>query len=129
MRKKNVRQKGNRTHGYGSQKKHRGAGSRGGKGRAGISKHNKLKYWKRGESVGKLGFISLKQKKGKGNFLNLRDLERLASGKKEINLTELGYDKVLGSGEIKKPLVVKAKAFSPQAKSKIEKSGGKAVSN
>jgi large subunit ribosomal protein L15 len=128
-RKKNVRQKGKRTHGWGSQKKHRGAGSRGGRGRAGITKHNKLKYWKRGESVGKRGFISLKQKMGKGNFLNIRDLEGLAPGKKEINLTELGYEKLLGSGEIKKPLVIKAKSFSPQAKAKIEKAGGKALTS
>lgn len=35
--------------------------------------------------------------------------------------------KVLGNGEISKPLVVKAHSFSGAAKEKIEKSGGQAV--
>lgn len=33
--------------------------------------------------------------------------------------------KILGDGEIKKPLIVKAHAFSTSAKEKIEKAGGK----
>lgn len=36
--------------------------------------------------------------------------------------------KVLGSGELKKKLVIKANAFSATAKDKIEKAGGKAES-
>jgi large subunit ribosomal protein L15 len=34
--------------------------------------------------------------------------------------------KVLGEGEMKRPLIVKAHAFSASAKEKIEKAGGKA---
>jgi large subunit ribosomal protein L15 len=34
--------------------------------------------------------------------------------------------KVLGEGEVKRPLIVKAHAFSASAKEKIEKAGGKA---
>lgn len=35
--------------------------------------------------------------------------------------------KVLGDGEVKKPLVVRAHRFSEQAKKKIEAAGGQAV--
>jgi len=35
--------------------------------------------------------------------------------------------KILGNGELKKPLVIKAHAFSESAKEKIQKAGGQAV--
>lgn len=35
--------------------------------------------------------------------------------------------KVLGEGEVKKPLTVRATRFSASAKEKIEKAGGKAI--
>ena len=38
----------------------------------------------------------------------------------------LGYLRILGNGEIKKAVTVKASYFSPSAKEKIEKAGGKA---
>ncbi len=41
--KKNVRQRGTKTHGYGSMKKHRGAGHRGGRGNAGSGKRGDKK--------------------------------------------------------------------------------------
>jgi len=41
--KKNVKQRGSKTHGYGSMKKHRGAGSRGGRGNAGSGKRGDVK--------------------------------------------------------------------------------------
>jgi len=128
-RKKSVKLRGSMTHGHGHKKKRRGGGSLGGRGNAGLLKHKKfrmLKYQR--ERLGKHGFKSLKQKGFKPNTvtLNLNDLVRLAEGK-EIDLTSLGYDKVLGSGKVTVALTVKAKAFSEKAKEKIEKAGGKAV--
>ena len=102
-RKKVVKQRGSKTHGWGSKKKHRGAGSRGGRGRAGITKHKKLYFRKRGIQVGKAGHKSMKQRGLRPGVksINLRDLEGLAPGKKEIILREFGYDKVIGAGSIK----------------------------
>lgn len=125
--KKTEKKRGTRTLGKGTMKKWRGKGHRGGKGYAGSKKHRKswiLRF--EPEHLGKRGFIAKTSKSVKA--VNLRDLEKLAGDKKEINLEELGFDKVLGSGNITKKLVVKANAFSRLAKEKIEKAGGKAVS-
>ncbi len=44
-----------------------------------------------------------------------------------IDVAKLGFDKVLGSGQVKHPLDVKAKSFVGSAKRKIEEAGGKAI--
>ena len=57
-RKKNSRQHGSTTHGWGAMKKHRGAGNRGGRGLAGTGKRaDQMKplHWKE-RYFGKLGF-------------------------------------------------------------------------
>jgi large subunit ribosomal protein L15 len=128
-RKKIVRQRGGKTHGWGSKKKHRGAGSRGGRGRAGITKHKKLYFKKRGIQVGAKGHTTMKQKglKAEIRSINIRDLEKLAQGKKEIILKEFGYDKVIGTGTMERPIKVIAKSFSARAAEKIEAAKGKAV--
>ena len=126
--------RGSKTCGYGAKKKHRGKGSKGGKGLAGAMDHKRNKILKEiPEHIGKRGFKSLKQRKIKPKIkaINLRDLnkilEKLKEKKEEINLKELGYDKVLGKGDLEKPLIIKAKSFSAKAKEKIEKIGGKAI--
>ncbi len=128
-RRKVVKMRGSKTHGYGSKKKHRGSGSRGGRGGAGKFDQKKIfvmKYqpWR----LEKKRFKSLRQKGKRPEIkaINLRDIEKL-SDKDEINLAEFGYDKVLASGNIKRPLIIKAKSFSEFAIKKIEKTGGKAV--
>jgi large subunit ribosomal protein L15 len=129
MIKKVTKQRGNRTHGWGSQKKHRGGGSRGGKGRGGISKHKRLMFRKKDENLGKRGFKSLQQRgiRKSQNAISIRDVEKLAGDKKVINLLDHGYERVLGTGEIKKALEVKAKHFSAKAKDKITNAGGKVI--
>ncbi len=124
--KKTEKKRGTRTIGRGTMKKWRGKGHRGGKGYSGSKKHRKswiLRF--EPDHLGKRGFISKTSKSVKA--VNVRDLEKLAGDRKEIALKELGFDKVLGSGDITKKLVVKAGSFSRQAKEKIEKAGGKAV--
>jgi large subunit ribosomal protein L15 len=128
-RKKVVKQRGSMTHGWGSKKKHRGAGSRGGRGRAGITKHRKLHFRKKGIEVGRTGYKSMRQRclRPRARSINLRDLERLAAGRKEIILREFGYDKVTGAGSIRSPLKVMARSFSAKAVEKLEAAKGKAV--
>jgi len=138
-RKKRTRLRGRKTCGYGSRKKHRGKGSRGGKGMAGTGKragHYKtfiLRYMP--DYFGKRGFKSLKKiKKAKTEAINLDEIEKklnmfLKSGvaKKTGEGIELNLQnyKILGAGKLSTKLIVKAKAFSKQAAKKIEKAGGK----
>jgi len=127
-KKKTKKMRGKKTFGYGSKKKHRGAGSRGGRGLAGSFKHKKLKILKENpEHFGKRGFKRRVKKSLK--VINLRDIEKIAekTGKKKINISELGYDKVLGKGQLTEPLEIEARFFSEKAKMKIEKNGGKVI--
>ena len=126
-RKKVVRMRGSKTHGYGSKKKHRGKGSQGGKGNAGQFKHKKT-FFKRWGKEKQPRFKSLEQRdiRTKDKAINLGDLLKLTD-KIEIDASEFGYGKVLSEGVLKKPVTIKAKSFSERAKAKIEAAGGKAV--
>lgn len=115
------RLRGHRTHGKGNTKNHRGAGSNGGRGRAGSFKHKRGKF---------LPYVNCNTKirlKAKTKLLeiNLTNLEKLAGNNREIDLKQLGFDKILGSGNIRKPLIIKNAKFTDTAKTKIEKAGGK----
>jgi large subunit ribosomal protein L15 len=59
--------------------------------------------------------------------INVELIEKLAGDNSEINLDEFFGEKVkvLGRGEIKTPISVKASKFSASAKEKIEKANGK----
>ena len=122
--KKKVRKMRGYNRGFGEKKKHRGKGSHGGKGYAGSTKHKKS-YIVRFEPkhFDHKGFHSLSKEEAR--IVNVGDLQKLAVGKNEINLTGLGYDKLLGNGEISAPLTVHVSQFSKSAKAKIEKAGGK----
>ncbi len=127
FRRKITRQRGKRWHGWGAKKKHRGKGSRGGKGWGGSSKHKRSYiYSYKPDHFGYKGFHSLKKK---GNAINVGDLEKfLAEGKNEINLNELGYVKLLSNGNVSSAIIVHVNKFSPKAKEKIEAAGGKIIS-
>lgn len=126
--KKTNRYRGSRTHGCGSHKKRRGAGSRGGRGMTGSKAHRFVKFLK--EKPGHIGKYGFKSKTGTDyKTINLCELSRLAenAGKKEIVLADYGFEKVLGKGSIKGAITVHAVAFSEKAKQKLEDAGGKAV--
>ena len=56
--------------------------------------------------------------------------EKLASREGDVirvDVTKMGFDKVLGAGRITKKLIIEAKSFSEEAKRKIEEAGGQAV--
>ncbi len=111
---------GQKSFGYGSKKKHRGHGSKGGCGLAGSKKHNKFKVWK--EMPDHFNHTKLK-KKSEEVVINIKDLESFKENK--INLNELGYTKLLGNGETAKKLEIIVKKWSKQAEEKIKKAGGK----
>lgn len=127
-RKKITKQRGKKWHGYGSKKKHRGAGSRGGRGKAGMFKHKKILAIKTGHQFGKRGFKIPEKKRIK--VINLRDLDKLTGklGKTEIDLKQLGYQKVVSHGKLTKPITVKVEKITERAKNKIEEVGGKVIS-
>ena len=109
------KQRGSRTHGWGAGKKHRGAGHRGGRGNAGSGKRGQqkeTKYLAKGVRAIGLG-RKMKSKEAPNTVINLNDLAKRikaweSKGKisKEkgilvVNLTKLGYDKLLGYGDPK----------------------------
>ncbi len=66
FKRKVVKKRGSRTYGYGSSKKHRGKGSKGGKGLSGSGKkgqHKKLLLASQGYVIGKHGFKTPYQKR------------------------------------------------------------------
>lgn len=143
-RKKNSRQRGSKTHGWGSMKKHRGAGHRGGRGMAGSGKradHKKqliLKIFGT-EYFGKHGFTSHKPKikvkainisylEDKFNQLLKQGLIKQEKDICQIDLSKLKFNKLLAAGKPTKKYKILTKFFSKSAKEKIEKAGGEIVS-
>ena len=135
-RKKSGRQRGNTTYGHGSRKKWRSSGEQGGHGMAGTGKradHKKSLVIKLygNKYFGKQGITSKKTERIKSRFINLRDIEKnfdsLMKKFGENNELVLSEYKVLGTGEIKTKLIIKAKEFSKSAEEKITKAGGKAI--
>lgn len=141
-RKKNVRQRGTHTHGWGSKKKHRGAGNRGGRGMAGTGKradHKKSKIINLYGNTyfGKKGFTSKSGKKIKA--INLKILEQkldnyISKGliKKEndtyiLNTKDLGYNKVLANGKLTKKFKITSDSFSKKAITRIQEAGGEII--
>lgn len=133
IRKKNTRERAHSTHGWGSRKRHRGSGSRGGYGMAGSGKraqHKKQHILKfhGNEYYGRHGFFSTHKKQKAINISDI-ELKLYKYGKKEgdcfvVDLNELGYYKLLGTGEVKHKLKIICGACSPGAKEKVEKAGG-----
>jgi len=142
MTSKKRRQRGSRTHSGGSHKNRRGAGHRGGRGRAGRSKHEFHNY----EPKGKHGFQRPQdiredvleidvQKLDEDAILYVADdlAEETGDGYEldARDIVEDGHEadvvKVLGSGQVRNQLTVTADAFSDAAEEKLEAAGGEAV--
>ena len=122
-RAKTSRERGNKTHGWGHKKKHRGKGSRGGKGNAGSGKRadsKKPSTWKDLKKFGKHGFNPHhKQIK----VITVRELDKKYDG--TVDLTKERYSKIIGTGNITKKLEVTVQTCTPKAEEKIKKAGGK----
>ena len=129
-RKKNSRQRGSHTHGWGAMKKHRGAGNRGGRGRSGSGKRGEAQkpnlLWEKGKKAkGKVGFTS---RTNPISSISIKDLSKLKSENDVFDLTKLGFDKLLSNGKVDKKLTIKVVKYSAKAKEKIEAAGGKVES-
>jgi large subunit ribosomal protein L15 len=142
-RKKTSRMHGRKmgTHGHGARKKRKKSGHRGGVGMSGSGKradHKKTlitKLYGHGY-FGKKGITSKKTRKDKRKRINLGDIEsnierHLKKGlaKKtdkgfEINLEDY---KILGEGDVKNKLIIKAKEASKSALEKLKKTGGEII--
>ena len=127
-RKKSTKLHGQNTYGWGSRKKHKGSGHRGGIGMAGTGKkadHKKslilVKYKK---YFGKQGVTSRGTQRRKLKTINLREIAQRFAGKTELNLKNY---KILGDGEVTTAITINAKAFTKSACEKIEKAGGKII--
>lgn len=137
-RKKNSRHRGSWTHGWGEKKKHRGAGSRGGRGMAGTGKRadtKKPNIAADPKYFGKFGFVP-HRKKITINSLNVSDIEsniatfvaqKFATKKGDaydLDLTKSKFKKVLGSGKISIAVNVTVDSASASAVEKISAAKG-----
>ncbi|MCE4625646.1 MAG: 50S ribosomal protein L15 [Desulfurococcales archaeon] len=130
-----------RTMGWGQIGQHRKSGSKGGKGAAGLGKHEwtwTIKYaptW-----YGKHGFNPPRIRVGyRPVTINLKDLEDMISkleaegrlqtedGKAVINLEAMKIHKLLGEGRISRPVKVIVPLASETAIKKIQEAGGVVV--
>ncbi|MEM2207623.1 MAG: uL15 family ribosomal protein [Sulfolobales archaeon] len=136
-KKKSRSMRGIRTHGYGSIGQHRKSGSRGGKGAAGMHKHKwswVVKYFP--NWYGKHGFtypIKIREEYRTINVGELSELVKYLESRGEIqkegehyvlDLATLGYNKLLGRGEIDLKLKVVVYKATREAVEKISKAGG-----
>ena len=126
--------RGSRSHGWGQSAGHRGAGSRGGHGKAGGRKHGwTYTIVHEPNRYRKHGFY---HKSMSVTSMNVGELDQIANAllskgqatKNDegilIDLEPLGVDKLLGSGKVKKQFIVRVKAFSVSAEEKISKAKG-----
>lgn len=129
-----------RTMGWGRVGQHRKSGSRGGFGAVGFHKHKWV--WARKYAplwYGKHGFTPPKHSKKIVRAVNLEELRAIVSrlrgenklrveeGRVVVNLLELGFNKVLGKGEIDFPIKLIAPHVSERAREKIARAGGEVV--
>ncbi|HIQ51397.1 MAG TPA: 50S ribosomal protein L15 [Nautiliaceae bacterium] len=147
-KKKVVKKRGSRTHGYGAGKKHRGAGHRGGRGNAGWG--GKYKDTKQPSLIKELGLNYIPKKYRKpmrppiqteykgvnidyleNNYLTLKE-KGLIKEENEfsvVDLKELGFNKLLARGFPKRKWKIITKFVSEKAKEKIESIGGEVITN
>jgi len=129
------KKRGSRTQGWGRVGQHRKTGS---KGRRNPGRHKALwsyiiKY--EPEYYGKRGFTSPRSVGKRVYTVNVGVVDALAkrlSAQKEdgmfhLDLGQLGYDKLLGGGKVRKALVVKVASSSKSAVEKIGKAGGQVL--
>ncbi len=120
--------RGTRTIGYGRIGQHRDSGS---KGNRKVGRHKHL--WSKVVTsepnyFGKSGFTSPQSLHRNEKIINLSKLDQIAQTP-QINLTELGYTKLLGTGKITKPLTIQVSTYSKSAAQKVQDAGGKIISS
>lgn len=124
---------GRGSHGWGERKKHKKSGHRGGKGMAGSGKRadqkKTLVQKLYGNAYfGKQGITSRGTERDTRQRINIETIEKNLEtyGKKDGDkwIISLENYKILGNGEVKNKLVIKAKEASKTALEKVKKAGG-----
>ncbi len=129
------KKRGTRTQGWGRVGQHRRTGS---KGRRNPGRHKALwsyviKY--EPDYFSKVGFTSPKSLRYEAKIINVGTLDgiaaKLSTEKQEdktvVDLTALGYTKLLGTGKITKPLIIKVASCSKSATEKVKNAGGQVL--
>jgi len=133
---KTRKNRGSRTQGWGRVGQHRRTGS---KGRRNAGRHKGLwsyvvKY--EPDYYSKVGFTSPKSLKRALKVINVGTLsgiaDRISTERREdkivVDLTALGYTKLLGTGRVTKSLVIKVGSCSKSAAEKVKSAGGQVLS-
>ncbi len=130
--------RGSRTVGWGRTGQHRKTGQKGGR-KVGRRKHLwtwVLRY--EPDYFDKRGFFS--PQASVARVINVGEIAELAAtlqtqqkihqeqGLPFLNLNELGYSKLLGSGRIEKPYSIEVMSYSKTAARKIKEAGGRLIS-
>jgi large subunit ribosomal protein L15 len=139
-RKKATRFRAKTTHGYGSMKKNRGFGNKGGRGNAGSGKRGdakKPRYWSKKNYFGKHGFKSIQPKDVVA--WNIQQLEeqhqkllkegvlKEEKGVFSINLKTIGVQKLLSKGNPKLKWTITVAYASASAVEKIKQNEGSVI--
>lgn len=141
MKRKTRKMRASGSCGYGARKKHRGKGSKGGKGMAGTGKRADQKkslvlkkYGK--EYFGKHGFFSRKKKIlginldqviEKLPFFIEKGIAQKSAGEIHVDLQKAGYSKLLGRGNVNEKLIIKVDFFSKKAGEKVKEAKGQII--
>jgi len=138
--KKRKYRRGWRTHGWGRVGQHRKSGTRGGRGHAGYHKH----YWSwvvkyAPNWFGKHGFLRPPTIVPKPRCINVGEIEekidewvqegkaKVENGVYEIDITKLGYTKLLGSGRVNRKIIIRTLEATENAINKIKEAGGNVI--
>lgn len=126
--------RGSRTHGWGQIGQHRASGHKGGLGKSGLHKHLFSTLLK--DDPDHFGHDSTHPPHPNitRKWASVRDLDdffakygKQEGGKKVLDLDGLGYDKLLGGGQLKNAYSVKIRQYTASAEEKIKKVGGEVL--
>ncbi len=116
--------------GWGQVAQHRASGHKGGLGRSGHLKHLWSTVIKEDQNhFGHEGTHNPQPNIIK-KWASVRDLDDLSLKSEKsniINLTELGFDKLLGGGQVKNAYTVKVKQATSTAQEKVKQAGGEVI--
>ncbi|MFP3871929.1 MAG: uL15m family ribosomal protein [Candidatus Natronoplasma sp.] len=140
-KKKTKKKRGSRSHGRGT-KKGRGAGERGGRGKAGLGKHKWSKLANEDpDYFGPKGFSRPQQLVEEEDVINIYQIEESLDdlidqgfaekegSVYEVDLEEAGFDKLLSRGTPTKEMKIRVSNSSDKAKKKIEDAGGEIIAD
>jgi large subunit ribosomal protein L15 len=129
--------RGDTTHGGGHRKKRRGAGSRGGRGNAGSGK--RAGHKRQGKALGRNGFVPRRTPNVEAgvnlSYFTQKKVDELVASKKAvkeadvyvIDLKNLGFAKLLGTGMSEVKLKITVAKHTPKAAQKVAEVGGEIV--